>query len=228
MRWGWSTYLLGEGCSAAKIQQMGLGESTSPTLSSFALGTWDQTESASVWLKKLPFLDLVRFKSELGCENLSLGKTDGAHAELQFLAQEPLPHLYPAFGLLMFSNSSAEMFRTHFGHCCVHLASISLQVTNHFVSGLKGMVKMFKTMNKQKKKKKRKNWKKEQRNAYLVMQKRFTYFMYLILFHWKMIKVLERSIYLCLTLNTIAVQCVKNKRNLNSQELNAFFFLAVM
>lgn len=86
-----------------------------------------------------------------------MGKTwtDGAHAELQSLAQEPLSHLHPAFGLLMFSNSSAEMFRTRFGHCCVHLASISLQVTNHFVSGLKGMVKMFKTMNKQKKGKER-------------------------------------------------------------------------
>lgn len=38
-----------------------------------------------------------------------------------------------------------------------------------------------------------------------------------------MIKVLERSTYLCLTLNTIAVQYVKNKRNQNYQELNAFF-----
>lgn len=61
----------------------------------------------------------------------------------------------PVFGLPMSSKSSAEMFRTGFGHCYVHLASVSLQMTNHFVSGLKGMMKMLKTMKKEKKKEKK-------------------------------------------------------------------------
>lgn len=59
------------------------------------------------------------------------------------------------FGLPVSSNSPAEMFRTCFGHCYEHLASISLLMTNHFVSGLKGMVKMYKTMNKEKRKEKK-------------------------------------------------------------------------
>lgn len=72
---------------------------------------------------------------------------------------------------------------------------------------------MFKTMNKGKKIKKPKEKKELKKGTKKCLPSNVEgiclFFMYIILFHRKMIKVLERSIYLCLTLNTIAVCSVK-------------------
>lgn len=136
---------------------MGLGESTAQLWAAllFALGTWDQTEAAKVFgWKNCHFWTWL---------NLGVGLVLLASAWTRLgqmgniLSCSPCPRslFYPVFGLLMSSNSSAELFRAYFGLYYVHLASISLQMTNHFVSGLKGMVKMFKTMNKEKKKEKK-------------------------------------------------------------------------
>lgn len=114
MKWGWSTYLLGEGCSAAKIQETGAWEK--------ANFEWPcprymgpNAACQCAWLKKLPFLDIVKFGTELGRECLSLGRT--WTATVLGPGAFVFPHLPPAFHPLTFSNSSAEIFRTHFGHC---------------------------------------------------------------------------------------------------------------
>lgn len=91
-KWGWNTYLLGGGCAAAKIQETGAWEKALPNFEwpcSRHMGP--NRTCQRVWLKKLPFLYLVKFRTELGCESLSLGKpgTARAHAELQSLAQGP-------------------------------------------------------------------------------------------------------------------------------------------
>jgi len=62
----------------------------------------------------------------------------------------------------------------------VHLASISLQMPDHFVFGLKAMMKMFKTINKEKKpnKNKEKERKKEQRRGYLITLVIYFFYIY--------------------------------------------------
>lgn len=92
MKWGLNTSLLGGGCSAAKIQGTGAWEKALPNFEwpcSRYMGP--NRTCQCVWLKKKPFLYLVKFRTEFGCESLSLGKTwtARAHADLQSLAQEP-------------------------------------------------------------------------------------------------------------------------------------------
>lgn len=134
----------------------GPGRKHSPALSSFALcsGYMGPNRACqSVWLKKLLFWTWL----DLGVSLVLLASTwTGLGQMWHMLCCSPCPRslLCPVFGLPMSSKSSAEMFRTGFGHCYVHLASISLQMTKYFVSGLKGMMKMFKKWKKKKKEKK--------------------------------------------------------------------------
>lgn len=89
-------------------------------------------------------------------------------------------------------------------------------------------MKMLKTMNKEKrttKRKENKELRKGTKNELpnnLIEIYLFHVYRSVLLFY-KMIKKLQRNIYIYV-LNTRVVQCVKNRRNLNSQALNASFF----